>query len=356
MHKNDPGYASWYKRKLKRLEKKRLSRKSVNPQFNKCTHIAGSSFKAPARKVEITVPTVFSLIRNLEETAEFFGRMLNLVCYTNSDLSVFVNMQSVKMITSDAIMYLLAIIMNTKHSKTCTVAFSGNVPRSNLCREKLEQFGFFNYVYRKGKPALQLPKESPHIIKTGTSVDTNIAKELCFHVNERTDYNRIKTKPLFSVIGELMTNSIQHAYMSGNEMISQWYICVEEEMNSLRFVFLDTGAGIPTTAKKTWIEFITKELIGRDEEIIKSAFLGKFRTRTKLQNRGKGLPSIYANCQLGIINDAVVISGQGVCTISAASDYSIETRHINNKLTGTLFTWTIMKGARSNNDNNKNSN
>jgi hypothetical protein len=79
--------------------------------------------------------------------------------------------------------------------------------------------------------------------------------------------------------------------------------------------------------------------------------MGELRTRTMLENRGKGLPSIYENCQNGIIDHASVLSRFGYCCIDSRNDYQILTERLKNKFTGTLFTWLIKKGERQNDKN-----
>lgn len=340
--KSGSHYIKWYKRRLQRLEKHRLRRKYKNPSYYPIRDYHQS--KPNPREATLTPPTTFSFINNRDETCRFFAQALRKICHSNTDIKIYFDMRYIKKITSDAIMYLLAVIMNAKHAKGFKASFQGNNPIDETCNYALEQVGFFNYVYRRGTSDVRPLKKGPYIIKTGDDVNTLIAKELCNHTNENTIFDRIKTKPLYSVIGELMTNVVQHAYIEqDSDMISKWYICVEESAEDIRFVFLDTGEGIPTTARKKWPERILGGLLADEGQIIKSAFLGAFRTRTNQDNRGKGLPSIYENCQNGIIEQVSVLSGFGFCRISSKTGFEIEAGNMESRFTGTLFTWLVKK-------------
>ncbi len=327
-----------------------MKRKRKQPNFlrNKFISNHEPSLKAVKKHIKLSVPELFSLTYNQDEVCSFFSHVLKIVSQPNRDIDVFFDMSNIREISVDAVMYLLAIISNVKHASLYQVMFQGNVPRDTKCKKALDQVGFFNFVYKHGEKILQPKKEGAYIIKTGKEVTTSIAKELCTYVNRNTIYDRLQTKSLYSVIGELMTNSVQHAYEDNEaDLVNQWYICVEESHDKIRFVFLDTGTGIPATVVKKWPEKITEAFFGNDDIILKSAFLGDFRTRTKMGNRGRGLPSIYHNCRNGIIEEAIILSGYGVCDISDKADNNIQCRKLPAKFAGTLFTWVIRKGVQS---------
>lgn len=350
IRRNDPGYYIWQKRRqinIERHKKKRELRKFGLPRHNLISSTEHSQ-QAGNKRIILIVPCSFSLKYNQNEVCHFFSRVLRIVSQPKRDIEVFFDMSNIKVISVDAIIYLLALISNVKHTSVYRVSFRGNVPINAECNEALDQVGFFNYVYKQGEKVFQPKREGPYIIKTGREVTTSIAKELCSVVNEKTIYDRLQTKSLYSVIGELMTNSVQHAYEDNEaDMVNQWFICVEESIDEIRFVFLDTGTGIPATVAKNWPEKVTGTLVGNDEVILQSAFLGDFRTRTKKENRGRGLPSIYHNCLNGIIEEAVILSGYGVCDISSKVENNIQCRKLPVKFAGTLFTWVIRKGEQS---------
>ncbi len=340
--KSNSQYRLWYKRRLRKLEKHRLRRKYKSPSSFPYRDYQHS--KPSPREFTLTPPANFSFLCNRDETCRFFARALRKICHSGADIEVYFDLRNINKITSDAIMYLLAVIMNAKHSQGYKASFQGNCPNDEACNHALEQVGFFNYVYKRGTSDVRPLKKSPYIIKTGNDVNSLIAKELCEHTNLNSKYDRKMTRPLYSVIGELMTNVVQHAYdEQDSDMISKWYICVEENAEEIRFVFLDTGEGIPTTAQKKWPEKLLGGLLADEGRIIKSAFMGEFRTRTNKDNRGKGLPSIYENCQNGILDHVSVLSGYGCCKISSTKGFEIEAQIMESKFTGTLFTWLIKK-------------
>jgi hypothetical protein len=144
------------------------------------------------------------------------------------------------------------------------------------------------------------------------------------------------------MIIELMTNTKQHAYNDTKRKFTttDWYVFARHdiESNSVRFIFLDTGEGIPSTVKKTFRE--TLPIIGKSEtSYIQSALEGELlRTRTGKTYRGKGLPKIYSFYKEGIIKDLTIISNYGYFGSKRSND-------INQKLNGTLFYWELSKGT-----------
>ena len=137
-----------------------------------------------------------------------------------------------------------------------------------------------------------------------------------------------------------MTNTTQHAYNTRFNSLNSWYLYAESLQDKVRFVFLDTGLGIPTTVKKNFFEKILP--LSKDCELIKSALKGDYRTQTKQKNRGKGLPQISECFSLGILENVSIYSGCGCCKLTDKNgDYDLI--EYKNKIFGTLFSWEISR-------------
>lgn len=284
--------------------------------------------------------------RNTEETIQYLRKVLSAVNAHEYNREIFCDLSSIKELSVDAVMYLIAIIKNARHRKKYNVTIAGNAPRAKECADFLAKVGFYNFVRKITAADIQPPKDSILTIKSGTNVDPNTQRAICQYINHTTEFDRLHTRPLYCILGELMTNAVQHAYLDNqSEMLEQWYLGAEDSAEHQRFVFLDTGAGIPATARRSFAEKIGQAFINNDAKILESAFKGKFRTRTGQHNRGRGLPSIYDYCSEGLIDNMMVISGNGLCRFSRSNDYRIFPESLNNNMVGTLFVWDIKKGA-----------
>ena len=256
---------------------------------------------------------------------------------------MFFNLSGVCIITSDAVMYLISIIRNLKRFQGLQIVCKGNVPYDESARNYLAKTGFYNYV--TATKALN-DKHDDNIVKilTGKNTDSNIAAKVCDFVRAKFDTASIQTKWLYRSIIEMMTNTFQHAYNGlgiNNDMSSNWYLYVENQQDCIRFVFLDTGVGIPATIKKNYAERIASFINHDDATYIASALKGDFRTSTGQTYRGKGLPALYEDVLTINNSGLMVLSGKGQCTIQNDG----EINEINSKLPlkGTLFSWQLNK-------------
>ncbi|MEL7657006.1 MAG: ATP-binding protein, partial [Bacillota bacterium] len=183
-------------------------------------------------------------------------------------------------------------------------------------------------------------------ISSGKDANGALTGEICNFVHQVSGKGVNDTKRLYSMIMELMTNTKQHAYLDkGGIMGGNWYIFAEGlENSSVRFVFLDTGIGIPATINKKFSEKI-KDLMRifgapfDESKYISSALRGEFRSETRQQNRGKGLPGIYEDSCSGLISGLVIISGSGECRI--LPDCTIEENQLETNFNGTLYIWNF---------------
>lgn len=141
---------------------------------------------------------------------------------------------------------------------------------------------------------------------------------------------------------ELMNNVKQHAFGTEDKKeaaFCNWYTYAEDIGHELRFVFLDTGKGIPETIRKNFWERLP--LLGTDARFIASALEGAFRTDTGDRHRGKGLPEIYDNVKKHAIQSLRILSGKGLCIVDSSGN--ITERNLAYSFDGTMYVWTIEK-------------
>jgi hypothetical protein len=141
---------------------------------------------------------------------------------------------------------------------------------------------------------------------------------------------------------EMMSNTVSHSASQ------HWYIYAERiGLKKLRFVFFDTGRGIPNTVRLNFRENILRFFGGQkivsDAELIQSALEGNFRTRTNEAFRGKGLPQIAKTLRADHISCGAVNSGQGRCEIgiNSSKEPVYAAQSYDREFQGTLYYWEV---------------
>lgn len=334
---------------MHRIEKqiRRLSRKKKNHYS-----IGKTGMKRGIKNIPniLKLPSRFSLIENTVETVNFFSNVFDEINKSYLKSWIAFDMGDTEYVTPDAIMYLIAILRNSRKIKTLKIKCSGNIPNNKEAADLINRIGFYDYV-----KAISIPLKSRDVdriqILEGYESNGQVTSTICDFVCEKLNSNSIlSTKRLYPMLVELMTNVKQHAYGDKlGSMNPKWYIYVENHEEVIKFIFLDTGLGIPNTIRKNWIERI-KDIFGKiigevdDASYMEAALKGEFRTETKQGYRGKGLPEIYN----AILNEQsrlcelTLLSGHGMCMVE--NDQVIHKKYVDGSFDGTMFVWSYKKG------------
>lgn len=273
---------------------------------------------------------------------EYFSVLVDLIYRAKSDkrrFNVQIDVSEVQDLSIDSIMYLIAVVFNIV--RECNnIDLTGNLPNNSDARDLMIEAGFDKFVNFKGR-IVPAPKIEGNAIKisSGGSINTDKAKQIIDFVVNKTGRKRCQFSFLYEMLIELMANVNEHAYDSKvkNSPLSTWYCYVKFEYSKVKFIFLDTGFGIPATVLKKFLENINPFL--SESKIIRSALNGDFRTKTGLEFRGKGLPGIMAKHRSGQIQELQIISGSGKVRNEGTNPVDEDT---SSKLKGTLYAWSIV--------------
>lgn len=321
---------------MKQLQKKNRKRTLLSHRSDIGVRTAHSK---EVHRNRIEAPVRFGMMDNIDETLQFFKNVKDTLKKLRMNDKIYFDLSKVEVVSADAIMYLIATIRNTKRINAFKIRCTGNAPIAPEARQKFEQSGFYDYVSSNVKTNSTY---ADHIkIKAGNEAEPVLAGEICDFVHSLTSLDIVDTKFLFSMIIELMTNTKQHAYNSVSSMDNNWYVYVEDREQSLKFVFLDTGVGIPKTIRTKFGEKIISMLSNNDSYFIASALRGEFRSETRLEYRGKGLPEIYNRITSARIENFAIVSGQGKCVVDEFGN--IVEIPLKNALNGTLLSWNLKK-------------
>lgn len=267
-------------------------------------------------------PKFLSLIKNPEETKKFFLDIIE--CYTaqtskklSYNNTIFLDLSKIQYVTPEAIMYIIAITKSLKTSILHKINIRGNFPKNENAKNVLLKSGFLNYV---NSNVAKISTNNPTIqIISGKSVDADAVAKVIDFIREKSSCRSDILRHLYTMLIEIMTNTVQHAYNNKQVLKCNWYMYIEIGDN-INITILDTGDGIPTTVSRriTDMAYIFSKI--KDSRIISSALDGAFRTETKKNYRGKGLPHILECYNNTYIKELCIVSGKGSVSICKNSN------------------------------------
>lgn len=350
MRRKSNEYKIWKKyqdeKNLKRRTKRKLNKKKSKTKKSRKN-------KKQVPNIIFNVPEIFSIINNPEQTIKFLNSIIFEVekirkLYKINKLTNFIrlfkiDMQEVEQITSDALMYLLTIIKNTRGERILPINWVGNFPKNDEVKQYLKRSGYLNYMQTAQENIVQVDNNIN--IKTGVGyeyLDKGILVDIRQQIIDFTciKLNKEKTKVnyLMTMLTEMITNIRDHAYDKEGLFRHSWHIFVENKEDRITYTFMDNGLGIPSTIKKSIIEkLFTAFDLDKEYKYIEAAVNGiEKRSETGLIERGNGLPSIYEQFTNKNVENFAIISNKAFFAENNSYD-------LINNLNGTIFYWEIKK-------------
>lgn len=323
----------WYDRRSRRLQRKK--KRKVKGWSGNSREILKDSPKIEydfMGEYRATAPSVFSFINNLDQTAEMFGDLIEAIKNGTHKKRFFFDSASVESVTADVVLYIIAIIRNIKINRVRQYTFVGNLPVKEEAARVYNESGLDKYVQSKKQ---DLPANSSKMqISSGKKTDGRMAGEICKFIMDKFGVTKESTQYIYKTIIEMMSNTVHHAYSSTKEEMMHpcWYMYAEYTGSIIRLIFVDTGLGIATTVKR---KYLFEEYIKKDSELIESAFLGEFRTETRKDYRGLGLPALKEYAEKKYFKNFLVLSGRG--GYKYEQDGSFTRIDIKSRIYGTIY-------------------
>lgn len=328
----------WHDKRSIKLQKKWYGRDERIRSFKKVEDEIEEIHYDKDHKFLAEAPSEFSLIDNAEETIKYFNTIIHMIEKKRFKQGFFIDASKVCRVTTETLMYMIAIIYNIKANRALQYVFEGNLPVHSKARRVFENSGYLNYFKMK---RLKMPQSMEYVkIVSGKLAEPETAKRMCDFVIEKWGTNKSRTSTLYTTLIELMSNTAKHAYNNKHTMMqNSWYLYALYEEDKIKFSFVDTGEGIPNTIKKKFLE----KVIGlEDSKLLEFSLTQSGRSETGLPNRGHGLPNLYKQVRQGMISDFYVLSGKGSCKYNEESK-ELNSRNYDHRVYGTIFSFTIRK-------------
>ena len=279
--------------------------------------------------VVFKAPEVFSLLDEPEKTIRFLKELQDFARRRD----VFVELGAVRSVTPDAIAVLIAIV--TRISEHPHVQIRGNYPGGQLAMDTIRDSGFDQYLRSS------LPSASPRgaivkrdVLRDAKKANPTLAQQLIDFA--AAGGNRLRLKSAYSHLIECMGNTHEHAAPAIGSQ--RWWASVfqDKERECDCFTFVDMGVGIFNSIKlNKALQFLNWMHLSRTG-VLRRLLLGNIQSRTELNYRGRGLPSIYRSCRNGRIRRLTVVTND----VHADVDNNRYTR-LSSGLKGVVLYWEV---------------
>lgn len=146
IRQNTIEYRLWKKKQNDKNLRRRTKYKNLTKHYNNNCHYKLNCKSREYSKtthrnkhiVEFIVPNNFSLVNNYTETSVFFKDLIDYIikCNNKEQKYIFINLSQIQNLTTDALMYLLAIVTSRKKNKD-NVHIAGNIPHNLYIKKDL---------------------------------------------------------------------------------------------------------------------------------------------------------------------------------------------------------------------------
>ena len=159
----------------------------------------------------------------------------------------------------------------------------------------------------------------------------------------------IKTSLLYEALIEAAQNTDEWAYRREQPDRFWWLLaCHPPKSGEISICFIDLGVGIPTTIRTRFLDRLPGPFSVKGSELIQKAVMEGHYSRTKKENRGRGLPTLRRLIDSVAQGEMTVVSRGSYFRYSKAKEtpkspvLACELRK-GSDLRGTVITWKIAK-------------
>lgn len=359
-------YKKWNKyRSRKRLDKrvflnnkKRLRRATNKSKYSKKNKEENNLESLRKGYVLVYAPKILSFIDNSEGVVNFIDQLKQNYDKQNK---VWVVLEEVEVVTYDAIVVLLSIMVKFKTGK---IDFNGDYPKNRNAKKIIYESNFINLLFQDFDKAdrYNLGKKSSIVTHAYKEVDSELGGELIKQASKTVWEEERRCQGVQRTLIELMLNTNNHAdkLKKGEK---HWWLSVhhDNEMNKVSFAFIDFGVGVFTSLdnkpKKNKFYGVMNLLRNEknyknDAELLRLILDGTLhKTATNKPYHGKGLPGINSTLKRNQLSNLNIITNN----VHAKVDEN-EFNLISKSFSGTFVYWELNKNNVSSNGINQDKN
>lgn len=285
------------------------------------------------RIVRLSAPTNFNLISNPNGVISYINELNEKVRNEQYRCSVFFDLEDIYHIDNGSIGLLLNMV---NHLSCRDVKTFGNMPKNEEARKIFKSSGFFEYVNMiQGDKA---PTIDRFIVQTGSSnIDNGLIGAEIRKITKHLTGQEEAYQPLYSLVSEMIFNSIEHA----NSRIKDknWFFSIHYEESKVVLMVADVGKGILSTLRKKLSQKMNDALhFVSDIKTLVNLFNKKYQSSTFDENRNKGLPKIKECFENNYISNLCVITNNVYLDFN-----NVNTKELKNNFKGTFYFFELTK-------------
>lgn len=317
------------RRKYNRVHRAIRILRACRPRY-KCnghSHYEDYKYYNSLEELRLSAPIHFELYKTPEEVVNFINDSKNKVAELNFKCRIFFDLSVIKFVDNGGIGLLLCLVNYfAKHKVQCY----GNLPTEPTAKQNFENLGFFEHV--KSLQGKMIGSNDRFIVQGGSSTSENalIGREIRKIMKHLTGTPG-PFKPLYSLIGEMVSNSIEHA--NRHKQDKNWLLSIHYDNKKVVVMVIDIGLGIlATLRKKLRQKFYDAAMRTSTPDTLYNLFDRKYQSSTFEPNRNQGLPLIKDYSELKYISNLSVITN-GVLLDFDKKKY----QNLNTNLQGTFY-------------------
>ncbi len=285
------------------------------------------------RIVRVSAPTNFNLISNPNGVISYINELNEKVRKVQYRCSVFFDIEDINQIDNGSIGLLLNMV---NHFSCRGVKTFGNMPKDEESRKIFKSSGFFEYVnIIQGDKA---PSIDRFIVQTGSSnIDNGLIGAEIRKITKYLTGQEEAYQPLYSLVSEMIINSIEHA--NSHVKDKNWFFSIHHEESKVVLMVADVGKGILSTLRKKLSQKMKDAMhFVSDIKTLINLFNKKYQSSTFDENRNKGLPKIKECFENNYISNLCVITNNVYLDFN-----NITTKELKNNFKGTFYIFELTK-------------
>lgn len=348
---------------LKRLEDERFRKRLSEGRQSYLGHVAQDpevpgSARARRRVIprigsdwfDVAAPKVIDLVHERPATCLFFSDIRTLIQEGRNVRIVFMETESV---SAEALIYLLGQVHKLRlvHGGH---RITGTYPKSERIERLFEESGFLDALRVKRRGAVKRGSSTTRFLKCKSDVkiaSAEIPKLREELLGKDLQMPKPVARVVYRALTEAMINVKHHAYHNKSvglpKVQGRWWLGAQlsRKRNLFTLTFYDAGVGIPKTLPRRYgweqirgILSLLPLFEPDDGQMIKAAIeLG--RTRTKEDNRGKGLLDLLKLIDQVGDGSIRILSRHGCYRYEAGKE--ADTENDGYFVEGTLIKWEL---------------
>ncbi len=171
---------------------------------------------------------------------------------------------------------------------------------------------------------------------TNNRVENGIARDMAKVGSEYVFGEGHKVREVFEILIECMANTNNHASGDGDDIYDWWLVVNSSESSrKVNYTILDLGVGVfESSPMKRYKKDITQKVvkaITHNSFWVSDLLAGKIKSRTGLEQRGKGIPRIHKRSQSDKIKSPILVSNDVFVDLKTG-----EGRRLDSNFSGTL--------------------